>query len=117
MRIKPLPGLWVSIRADPDIRATRLVVEKVPTLPAKSAIRRILGRSILFLIDQIPFPGPLFLRESFPRLIPQLVWPNVSYARPPAIRHYSKRRGFTMSSHGHGSQHAILIRRAGRTDP
>ena len=70
MRVKPLPGLRVLVRADLDIGASRFVVEKIPALPAEPAIRRIRRRPVLFLIDQIPFPGALFLRESLPRLVP-----------------------------------------------
>lgn len=83
MRIKPLPSQRVSVRADFDIRATRLVIQEIPTLPTNSTIWRGFGCSILLVIDQVPFPGTLFLRESFPRLIPQLVRPDVSNFRPP----------------------------------
>jgi hypothetical protein len=70
MWIKPLAGVRVSIGANLDVRAIRFVVKEVPPLPAISVIRWILGRPVLFLIDQIPFPGTLLFRESFPRLVP-----------------------------------------------
>jgi hypothetical protein len=83
MGVEPLPGLRITIRADLDVRAGRFMIHNVPTLPAGSAVRRILGRPILLLLHKIPFPRSFLLREPFPGLVPQLVWTHVSDDFPP----------------------------------
>src|SRR5712692_8516134 len=88
MGVEPLPGLRISIGADLDVRAGRLMVYDIPALPTASAVGRILGRLILFLIDQIPFPCAVLLWESLPRLVPQLMRTHVADALAPPRRYY-----------------------------
>jgi hypothetical protein len=57
MRVKPQSGLRISIGADFDVCAGRLVVNEIPPLPAAAAVRRVFGLAIFLLINQFPFPG------------------------------------------------------------
>ena len=85
MRVEPLARFWIAIRTDLDVRATRLVVDEIPTLPSTLAAGRISGWPIFFLRNQIPLPGCFFLGQSLPRFVPQFMWSHVADGTTPCL--------------------------------
>lgn len=77
MRIEPLARLRVTVGTGFDVRANRLVVHEIPTLPARSLVGWSLRPTVFFFADQIPFPGSVFFGQPFPRLVPELRWTKV----------------------------------------
>src|SRR5262249_23602554 len=86
MRVKPLAGLRISIRADLDVRATRFMVDEIPAFPTVLRVGRVFRRPIFLLVNQVPLPGSFFLRQPFPRFIPEFMRPHVANDATPSHR-------------------------------
>lgn len=84
MGVEPKSRLWVAIGADPAIRATRLMIDKIPPLPPSPEVRRTLRSPIFFRAHKIPRPSRVFLRQAFPRLAPQFVRSEVGNGIAPS---------------------------------
>ena len=65
-----MPGLRVAIHTDLDVGAAGFMVDGIPTIPSPSTVGRALRRPVFVRPDEIPFPGPFFLGEVLPRLVP-----------------------------------------------
>jgi hypothetical protein len=70
VRVKPLPGLRITVGADFDVRATGLMEKEVPVFPVRPPVRRVLGRAILFFVHWVPLPGGFLLGQALPRFVP-----------------------------------------------
>jgi hypothetical protein len=73
----------IAIRADFQVRANRLVIYEIPTLPTWPLVRRRFRRPVFLFVHQVPFPGTLLLGQSFPRLVPKFMWAKIVDGKTP----------------------------------